>query len=65
MSLFVYTPGCRVDGDQESTTGVPFPYNAEKFPELNSKAKNTDGEKNFNKYKADGNEQSVRHKFRS
>jgi endoglucanase len=50
-------------GDQESTIGVPFQYNAEKFPELNPKAKNTDGEKNYNKYKIDGNEQSVRDKL--
>jgi endoglucanase len=41
----------------------PFSYNAEKFPILNPKAKNTDGEKNYNEYSIDGNEQSVRDKL--
>jgi len=50
-------------GDQEATTGVPFPYNAEKFPMLNAKARNTDGEKNYNQYPRDGNEQSVKDKL--
>jgi endoglucanase len=62
---FLFThQGAEWIGDQEATIGVPFPYNAEKFPELNLKAKNTDGEKNYNKYKLDGNEQSVRDKLR-
>jgi len=61
---FLFThQGAEWIGDQESTTGVPFPYNAEKFPMLNPKAKNTDGEKNYNKYHLDGNEQSVRDKL--
>ncbi|WP_345953712.1 cellulase family glycosylhydrolase [Mucilaginibacter sp. PAMB04168] len=50
-------------GDQVSTTGVPFPYNVEKFPALNPKAKNTWGETNYNQYKNDGNEQSVKDKL--
>jgi len=50
-------------GNQESTTGVPFPYDAGKFPALNPKAKNTDGEKNYNQYPRDGNEQSVKDKL--
>ena len=62
---FLFThQGAEWIGDQEATIGVPFPYNAEKFPELNLKAKNTDGEKNYNKYKLDGNEQSVKDKLR-
>jgi endoglucanase len=61
---FLFThQGAAWIGDQESTIGVPFPYNAEKFPILNSKAKNTDGEKNYNKYHTDGNEQSVKDKL--
>jgi endoglucanase len=61
---FLFThQGAEWIGDQESTTGVPFPYSAEKFPMLNPKAKNTDGEKNYNKYHTDGNEQSVRDKL--
>jgi endoglucanase len=61
---FLFThQGAEWVGDQESTIGVPFPYNAEKFPIINPKAKNTDGEKNFAEYHIDGNEQSVRDKL--
>ncbi|MCR8561787.1 glycoside hydrolase family 5 protein [Mucilaginibacter sp. BJC16-A38] len=61
---FLFThQGAEWIGDQESTIGVPFPYNPEKFPVINPKAKNTDGEKNYNKYHLDGNEQSVRDKL--
>jgi endoglucanase len=61
---FLFThQGAEWIGDQESTIGVPFPYSAQKFPELNIKAKNTDGEKNYNKYPIDGNEQSVKDKL--
>jgi endoglucanase len=61
---FLFThQGAAWIGDQESTTGVPFPYNAEKFPVINPKAKNTDGEKNYDKYSRDGNEQSIKDKL--
>jgi len=50
-------------GDQEATTGVPFPYDAEKFPPLNPRAKNTWGETNYHQYSRDGNEQSVKDKL--
>jgi endoglucanase len=61
---FLFThQGAEWVGDQESTVGVPFPYSAEKFPIINPKAKNTDGEKNYNEYPIDGNEQSVRDKL--
>jgi len=61
---FLFThQGAQWVGDQESTVGVPFPYSAEKFPILNPKAKNTDGEKNYREYPIDGNEQSVRDKL--
>jgi len=61
---FLFThQGAEWIGDQESTVGVPFPYNSATFPPLNSKARNTDGEKNYNKYNLDGNEQSVRDKL--
>lgn len=50
-------------GNQAATVGVPFPYNVEKFPALNSKAKNTSGESNYYQYKNDGNEQSVKGKL--
>ncbi|MDB5140163.1 MAG: hypothetical protein JWR12_2079 [Mucilaginibacter sp.] len=61
---FLFThQGAAWIGAQESTTGVPFPYNAENFPVLNPKAKNTDGEKNYSQYPRDGNEQSVRDKL--
>jgi endoglucanase len=61
---FLFThQGAEWIGDQESTTGVPFPYSAQKFPELNIKAKNTDGEKNYNQYPIDGNQQSVKDKL--
>jgi len=61
---FLFThQGAEWVGDQESTVGVPFPYSAEKFPIINPKAKNTDGEKNYKEYPVDGNEQSVRDKL--
>jgi len=61
---FLFThQGAEWAGDQESTVGVPFPYNAEKFPIINPKAKNTDGEKNYKEYPIDGNEQSVKDKL--
>jgi endoglucanase len=61
---FLFThQGAEWAGDQESTVGVPFPYYAEKFPIINPKAKNTDGEKNYNEYPIDGNEQSVKDKL--
>jgi endoglucanase len=61
---FLFThQGAEWIGAQESTTGVPFPYNQATFPALNPRAKNTDGEKNYNKYNLDGNEQSVRDKL--
>ncbi|OKS88259.1 glycoside hydrolase family 5 protein [Mucilaginibacter polytrichastri] len=50
-------------GDQVSTTGVPFPYDGEKFPQLNPKAKGTWGEINYAQYQRDGNEQSVKDKL--
>lgn len=61
---FLFThQGAEWVGDQESTVGIPFPYNQAAFPPLNPKAKGTDGEKNYNKYNKDGNEQSVRDKL--
>jgi endoglucanase len=50
-------------GDQVSTTGVPFPYDGDKFPQLNRRAKGTPGEANYNQYPRDGNEQSVKDKL--
>jgi endoglucanase len=38
-------------GDQMSTTGVPFPYDGKKIPQLNP-AKGTLGEINYNQYPA-------------
>ncbi len=46
-------------GAQVATTGVPFPYSAEKFPKLNPKAKNTWGETNYYQYHTDGNERAL------
>ncbi|CAM3879831.1 glycoside hydrolase family 5 protein [Mucilaginibacter galii] len=61
---FLFThQGAAWVGSQVATTGVPFPYNGEKFPLLNSKAKGTWGEINYNQYKTDGNEQSVKNKL--
>ncbi|HEY4194223.1 MAG TPA: glycoside hydrolase family 5 protein [Mucilaginibacter sp.] len=50
-------------GDQVATTGVPFPYNHDSFPQLNPKARNTWGETNYYQYSRDGNEQSVKDKL--
>lgn len=50
-------------GDQMATTGVPFPYTVEKFPVMNAKAKGTPGEANYNKYRLDGNEGSIKDKL--
>jgi endoglucanase len=57
--FFFTHQGAEWIGDQVATTGVPFPYNAEKFPTLNPKAKNTWGETNYYQYQHDGNEQSL------
>jgi endoglucanase len=61
--FFFTHQGAEWVGDQVATTGVPFPYNAESFPTLNPKAKNTWGETNYYQYRTDGNEQSVRDKL--
>lgn len=50
-------------GAQMATTGVPFPYSADKFPQLNDKARGTAGQDNYNKYHLDGNEGSVHDKL--
>jgi len=61
---FLFThQGAAWVGDQVATTGVPFPYNVEKFPVVNPKAKGTWGQTNYNQYKDDGNEQSVKDKL--
>ncbi|MFD0751681.1 glycoside hydrolase family 5 protein [Mucilaginibacter calamicampi] len=57
--FFFTHQGAEWVGDQMATTGVPFPYNAEKFPALNAKAKNTWGETNYYKYKPEGTEQAL------
>lgn len=61
---FLFThQGAEWVGDQMATTGVPFPYNVEKFPAMNRKAKGTAGEANYNKYHLDGNEGSIKDKL--
>jgi endoglucanase len=61
---FLFThQGATWAGEQESTIGVPFPYNAEKFPTLNPQSKNTWGETNYYQYMRDGNEQSITDKL--
>lgn len=61
---FLFThQGAAWVGDQESTTGVEFPYNGEHYPKLNPKAKNTPGESNYNEYPIDGNERSIKDKL--
>jgi endoglucanase len=61
---FLFThQGAEWIGDQEATIGVPFPYNGEIFPRLNPRAKNTPGESNYNEYRVDGNERSIKDKL--
>jgi endoglucanase len=61
---FLFThQGAAWVGDQVATTGVPFPYSVDKFPQLNPKAKGTAGEANYKKYPLDGNEGSVKDKL--
>ncbi|HEY0245219.1 MAG TPA: cellulase family glycosylhydrolase [Mucilaginibacter sp.] len=61
---FLFThQGATWAGEQEATTGVPFPYNAEKFPALNPQSKSTWGETNYYQYMHDGNEQSIMDKL--
>ncbi|MEO6852165.1 MAG: cellulase family glycosylhydrolase, partial [Mucilaginibacter sp.] len=61
--FFFTHQGAEWIGDQVSTTGVPFPYNAQNFPALNPKAKGTWGETNYYQYRQDGNVQSVKDKL--
>ena len=61
--FFFTHQGAEWIGDQVATTGVPFPYNEERYPQLNPKAKNTWGETNYYKYRNDGNEQSLTDKL--
>lgn len=51
-------------GDQVATTGIPFPYDAKKYPPINPQVIGTWGEHNYYQYKDDGNVQSVRDKLR-
>jgi endoglucanase len=61
--FFFTHQGAEWVGAQVSTTGVPFPYDGKKFPQLNPRAKGTPGEANYNQYQRDGNEQSVKDKL--
>lgn len=57
---FLFThQGATWVGDQVATTGVPFPYIADKFPTMNPKTKGTWGETNYSQYRSDGNERSM------
>lgn len=61
---FLFThQGAEWAGEQEKTTGVPFPYNAQNFPALDPQAKNTWGETNYYQYARDGNERSIMDKL--
>lgn len=61
---FLFThQGAEWVGDQSSTTGIPFPYNAATYPPLNPEARNTPGESHYNLYPKDGNERSVHDKL--
>lgn len=62
---FLFThQGAEWIGNDVATTGVPFPYNAENFPQLSSKTKNTYGEHYYNMYKLDGNAASIADKIK-
>lgn len=61
--FFFTHQGAEWIGNQVATTGVPFPYDVSTFPSLNPRAKNTWGETNYNQYRTDGNEQSVKDKL--
>ena len=57
---FLFThQGASWVGNQVATTGVPFPYNEQNFPQLSSLAVGTWGETNYHQYRTDGNAQSV------
>jgi endoglucanase len=61
---FLFThQGAEWIGNQVATVGVPFPYSAENFPAINPKSVNTNGQKNYNMYAKDGNDQSVNDKL--
>lgn len=50
-------------GDQVATTGIPFPYVAKNFPNLNPAVIGTWGESNYYQYRNDGNVQSLKDKL--
>lgn len=52
---FIFThQGTDWTGPQNSTLGIPFPYDSLSMPELSDKAKDTDGEINFRDYQLTG-----------
>lgn len=61
---FLFThQGAEWIGAASATTGVSFPYNGEKFPEINPVTVGTWGEANYQKYTSDGNIQSLKAKL--
>jgi endoglucanase len=50
-------------GYQVATTGITFPYDAKKYPQISAKVTGTWGESNYYQYKNDGNEQAVHDKL--
>jgi endoglucanase len=47
--------GAEWTGKQSSTTGIPYPFNQDKMPEIHPSALGTDGEINFRDYDKTGN----------
>lgn len=50
-------------GPQNSTLGVPFPFDNSKMPRLNSKARGTSGEVNYRDYEKTGNTVAIQDKI--
>lgn len=61
---FIFThQGATWIGKQVTTTGIPFPYAADKMPKLNTEAKGTAGEKNYLNYANEGKKGAVHDKL--
>ncbi|MBN8835805.1 MAG: cellulase family glycosylhydrolase [Sphingobacteriia bacterium] len=63
---FIFThQGAEWEADKTYITGIPYPYKQSTMPPLPKKARGTDVEENFNKYKTEGTQEYLSNKITS